>query len=466
MKDAEGLLLRFFLTRSRRRKELARATHTADPRPQARRSGTMGGARPPRPAAAGLTESDLVTLYSVGAVRAIAAGDGFAPVAGTSYFVVEGPLELRATIEGSTLVLGTIARGECFEAAAETGAVPYTLTAREAATVIELGPLAFDLLPPAAQRTLGRIVTSSSARHFDALAARLATVAGRNAHLSTMLKGAAHAERLLAVPALRDALAQIPALPVRAAGLATRLLDDRTHADDVVESIKNDPALASLVLKRVNSAYYGLETKVSDHYRALLLLGTASVYQLILEAAVESVIPDTPESRDIQARATLTSVLAYEIALASGQVNPLLASTIGLLHNIGHSIALMIRKTRPDVADLLDCVDAPALGAAVLTAWGLPERVFEVVARQDQPHALLPEELDVHGAELAVLYVARVCHDVLLERATPPVQVSAYMARLGLRDSDCATFCREKLVPALAKKVESLPAAVRARLQS
>ena len=170
-------------------------------------------------------------------------------------------------------------------------------------------------------------------------------------------------------------------------------------------------------------------------------------------------------SRDIQARATLTAVLAYEIALASGQVNPLLASTIGLLHNIGASIGLLVRKTRPEVAELLDCVESPALGAAVLTGWGLPERVFEVVARQDQPHALLPEELDVHGAELAVLYVARVCHDVLLERATPPANVGAYMARLGLRETNCAAFCRDTLVPTLAKKAESLPATVRARLQ-
>ncbi len=271
---------------------------------------------------------------------------------------------------------------------------------------------------------------------------------------------------MLAVPQLREALAQIPALPVRATGLASKLLDDRTHGDEVVESIKNDPALASLILKRVNSAYYGLETKVSDHYRALLLLGTATVYQLILESAVDSVIPDVPESREIQARASLISVLAYEIGLASGHGNPLVVSTIGLLHNVGDSIARLIRRTRPDVAGLVDCIDSPALGAAVLTGWGLPERVSQVVERQDQPQVLLPEELDVHAAELAVLYLARVCHDVLLERASPRAHVGAYMARLGLRETDCAAFCRDTLVPALAKKADSLPATVRARLQS
>jgi HD-like signal output (HDOD) protein len=426
----------------------------------------MGGARPPRPAVAGLTESDLVTLYGVGVVRPIAAGESFVPSAGACYFVIEGPLELCRTTNGVSVSLGVVGRGECLEAATD-GAPPYTVMARDTASVIELSALAFDLLPPATQRALGRIAALSSARRFDTLAARHAALAGRNAHLVSLMKDAsARARRVLASPPLRQALAEIPALPVHATGLASKLLDDRTRADEVVESIKNDPALAGLVLKRVNSAFYGLETKVSDHYRALLLLGTATVYQLILESAIESVIPDTPESRDIQARATLVAVLAYEIAIASGQGHPLLASTIGLLHNIGDSIALLIRRTRPDAAALIDCVEPPALGAAMLTGWGLPERVSRVVEQQDQPKVLLPEELDVHGAELAVLYLARVCHDVLLERATPPANAGDYMARLGLREMDCATFCRETLVPALARKVDALPAAVRARLQS
>ena len=425
----------------------------------------MGGARPPRPAVVGLTESDLVTLYSTGAVRAIAKDDTFAPSAGACYFVVEGPLELRVGTNGHSVPLGVVGRGECVEAGAD--AVPYTMIAREAASVIELSGAALDLLPVTTQGALGRLAAASSARCFNALAARHAATAGRSAGLASVVRdGAARANRVLAMPPLSDALKQIPALPVPALGLASKILDDRTHADEIVESIKNDPALASLVLKRVNSAHYGLETKVSDHYRALLLLGTATVYQLIMESAVESVIPDMPESREIQARATLTSVLAYEVALASGRVPPLLASTIGLLHNIGDSIALLIRRTRPDAASWLDCVESPALGAAVLTGWGLPERVCEVVGRQDQPKVLHPEELGGHTAELAVLYVARVCHDVLLEKATPPDNVGEHLASLGIRDTTCAAFCKDTLVPALAKKVDSLPASVRARLQS
>jgi len=256
----------------------------------------MGGARPPRPAVGGLTESDLVTLYSAGTVRAIAKDQTFTPASGASYFVVEGPLELRATTQGAALVVGTVGKGDCLEVGGEGGEPPYLLIAREPASVVEIGAAAFELLPAATQCLLGRLAASSSARRFNALTARHTAAAGRGASLAAALRAAdRRVNRVLAAPQLRQALGDVPPLPMQAAGLATKILDDRTHADEVVESIKNDPALASLMLKRVNSAYYGLETKVSDHYRALLMLGTASVYQLILESAVESVIPDVPD---------------------------------------------------------------------------------------------------------------------------------------------------------------------------
>jgi HD-like signal output (HDOD) protein len=414
-----------------------------------------------------VSESDLVTLYSTGVVRTIAAGEPLvaehdAPDA--RYFVVDGPFELRATIDGHAVELGLVGRGECLQASSDSGDLPYTVIARDAATAIEFSAPAFDLLPAALQRTLNHQLAVSGARRFNALVSRHAAIAGRGARLVAAMKKATGDRQRALPPALARVLADIPALPVHARGLAIKLLDDHSHADEIVESIKSDSALASLVLKRANSVQYGIAGQVSDHYRALLLLGTATVYQLMLESAVESVIPEVPEGREVQARATLTSVLAYEIALASRRENPLLASTIGLLHNIGESVALLIRRTRPEAATLLDGVETPRLGAAVLAGWGLPDRVHQVVERQDEAQVLLPEELGDHGAEIAVLYLARVCHDMLLERATPPAHVGEYLRGLGFRETSCAALCRDVLFPGLAKKLDSLPAVARARL--
>ena len=424
--------------------------------------------RPPRTAPRGLSEADLVTLYGTGVVRTIAAGEPLFPehdAPEARYLVVDGPFELRTSIDGQPVELGLVGRGECLEVSSETGELPYSVIARDTGTAIEISAPAFELLPSALQRTLNTMLATSGARRFNTLAARHAAVAGRGMRLVAAMKKAAAEKNRALPPAITKVLGEIPALPVHARGLAIKLLDDHSHADEIVESIKTDNALASLVLKRANSVQYAAGGQVSDHYRALLLLGTATVYQLMLESAVESVIPEAAEGRETQARATLTSVLAYEIALASRRENPLLASTIGLLHNVGYSVALFIRRTRPEVAKSLDGVATPALGGAVLAGWGLPERVYQVVERQDEAQFLLPEELGLHGAEIAVLYLARVCHDLLIERTTPPAHIGEYLHRLGFREPTCVVLCRDVILPALAKKADSLPASVRTRLQ-
>jgi HD-like signal output (HDOD) protein len=421
--------------------------------------------RPPE----GLTDGDTASLYGAGTVRTLAPGAslGAEAAAGACYVVLEGALDLAASVDGSRVDLGTVVKGECFgpDGGAGGDRLACAATAREATTVVEVNPAVLELLPAPTQRALGRLAASTAATRLAGLAARHAGLAARNARLVAAVKArAADGGRALASARLREALAGIPRLPVHATDLAFKLLDERTHADEVVASIKNDPALASLVLKRVNSAYYALDTKVSDYYRAVLLLGTNAVYHLILESAVESVMPAEPAAREVQVRAHLMSAIAYEVALASRRVHPLFASTVGLLHNLGESVAMHLRRTHPDAAAAADGMEGPALGAAVLAAWGLPARVHEVVERQRLPELLLPAELGEHVDALAVLHVARACGHLIAGEVAPPAHAAEYLAELGLGRAGCAAFCRDTVGPALMRSAHRLPAAVRARL--
>ena len=151
------------------------------------------------------------------------------------------------------------------------------------------------------------------------------------------------------------------------------------------------------------------------------------------------------------------------MAHASGRLAPLVASTLGLLYNIGESVALLMRD-RPDAAPLVAIVEPEALGGAALAAWGLPERVHSVVARQREPELCRPEDIGSHAEELAVLWVAQSCHAVLFGRGAASPHTRVYMEWLGLREADCAAFCHDLLRPELAKHPERLPAAVRDRL--
>ena len=56
-------------------------------------------------------------------------------------------------------------------------------------------------------------------------------------------------------------LDEIPQLPKYATELAIKLLYDDAKVEEVVEGIQQDPSLASLVLKTVNSPTMGCETR-------------------------------------------------------------------------------------------------------------------------------------------------------------------------------------------------------------
>ena len=75
------------------------------------------GTRPARPTVPGLTDSDLVSLYNVASTRSLSPGECLIPEGGATdgcYIVIEGSLELRATVNGAPLGLGVIGKGECF----------------------------------------------------------------------------------------------------------------------------------------------------------------------------------------------------------------------------------------------------------------------------------------------------------------------------------------------------------------
>lgn len=460
----------FFRSRAR----AARAGHGRPPSSQGARPASGPPKtipRPPRAPLAGLSEQDMVSLYGVAAIRAVLPGervirdddDGARAI----YVVLDGSLEVSATANGEAVRIGVVGKGACIDTGASPAPVPYGATALEPSTVMEIGPAVLDLLPLPTQLALCRWAAASSAARVTGLLSLHADLAAKNLQLAAALKALEVRSRAcLSAPSLEPLLAAIPRLPVYATDLVFKLLNERTPADEVVDSIKNDPSLASLVLKRVNSAYYARPAQISDYYHAFLLLGVNNVYQLILESGVESVVPETAEAREIQVDAHLVSTLAREIALLSTDVPPLLGTTLGLLHNVGRSVALLLKDARPEIAALVDALDPPALGGRVLASWGLPERVFQVIADQRHAEFLPPARLESeHAREIAVLHLAHACHDMLRGRVLRAPYAEEYMRLLGFEGMSLAAFYRDRLAPALARHRDTLPAPVRKLLE-
>ena len=87
-----------------------------------------------------------------------------------------------------------------------------------------------------------------------------------------------------------DLISEVTQLPVQP-GAAMRLLwmleDPRTSAADLGRLIESDPALSTQVIRLSNTAFYGLSGKVSSAWRAVTVLGLATVRAIATTAAFD-----------------------------------------------------------------------------------------------------------------------------------------------------------------------------------
>ena len=239
-------------------------------------------------------------------------------------------------------------------------------------------------------------------------------------------------------------MGQLPSLPE----LFTKvrdLLDDPEHSiGDLGDLIGQDPALATKVVQIVNSAFFGMATKVTNIGKAVNYLGGRTVRDVVLGVEVFHNVPDIAKATGIDATelqrnslrcAELTAAIAGEMFPEAPDDRYL----AGLLVNVGllvlasrlpEVLAPMVTAARESGRPLHEIEREfqrqthAEIGAYLLGLWGLPMAVVEAVADQHTPGRLTPESFGLAGA----LHVAEglLLDEALLDRA--------YLARVGVED--------------------------------
>lgn len=193
------------------------------------------------------------------------------------------------------------------------------------------------------------------------------------------------------------------ALPPSPAALSTlmELMDiddgDEPNVAGLVTLLQREPVMLSVVLRHVNSPYYGLTKRVDSIERAVTLLGFLPVCNLVLTELVTTIFeqdvaePTRGIYQAICRESVATALFARELCQHVKQVAPEHAYTAGMLHQLGR-FALLSQS--PDVysalwhaADTTDQWHAPPpedevralqtdyaqAGAALARSWKLPE---------------------------------------------------------------------------------------------
>jgi len=200
-----------------------------------------------------------------------------------------------------------------------------------------------------------------------------------------------------------------------------RVMDSRdATADKIAAVISLDPALVAKMLKIANSALYNFPSPVETVSRAVSILGTKQIHDLVLAAGVSEAFDDLPnELMDMSVfwqRSVQTGILARTLGEGAGLHTGEALFVRGLLHNIGH---LVLYRQFPDLCrlalkqandgleqlynserKLIGC-SAIDVTIEVCRIWGLPQSFIESFEFLGHP-----EKSPELGRETAMLHIA------------------------------------------------------------
>lgn len=232
-------------------------------------------------------------------------------------------------------------------------------------------------------------------------------------------------ERVLNYPSL-------PSLP----GVAVRVLEltrnPKVSMQEIAQTVSMDPALATKVLKTVNSSYYGLSQPCPSIPRAMSMLGMNTVKSIVLGFSLVEMtksVAGNGDAFDLQAywrRAVYSAVASRSIALKAKCCDPEEAFTGSMIADIGMlacfaalreeylgalALAPEDHSEWPGIEQTALGFDHAKLGQQLASKWKLPPQLAECVGFHHDPlschpsHEKLLKCIGVGQAAAAVLSV-------------------------------------------------------------
>lgn len=219
--------------------------------------------------------------------------------------------------------------------------------------------------------------------------------------------------------------ARLVSLPDIYLRLRTILADPEFTMAEVAVVISRDPAITLRLLRLVNSSFYSFSSKVETVSRAVVLLGTRQVHDLVLATSVVDTFGmknDIVDMYDFWWRSVRCAVASRWLAALVIGCDMERLFVAGLLHDIGHMImyrahpelmgaaVLTARERGKPLHEMEREVlgfDYTAVGGELMRQWCLPESLWETTMFHNEP-----DKAGKYPRETGILHLA-----VLLTRA-------------------------------------------------
>ncbi len=181
--------------------------------------------------------------------------------------------------------------------------------------------------------------------------------------------------------------------------------DPNSTMDDLAEVLKLDPAISARLLRIVNSPLYGFPKQIDTVTRAVNLLGTQAINDLVTATTIGRTFSGMPiQLMDVPMfwrKSVLCALLAGKIAKSCGLEDSERFFIAGLLRDIGHLVLYQTVPRRAQSALIeagyletslaeveqssIGC-DFVEVGAELIRSWGMPVQIEQAIRCQLSPN--------------------------------------------------------------------------------
>ena len=207
-------------------------------------------------------------------------------------------------------------------------------------------------------------------------------------------------------------------------GICLRLFElihaPTTGVKDIAAVVGVDPNLTARLLRIANSSFYSFSRKIDTISRAVAVIGTAELYQLVLSVSAVKTFTNIPNELvgmdTFWRHSVYTGLLARALAIRANVLHPERLFVSGLMHDIG---SLVLYHQRPDaMRDILLMAEGDeevlyqaeldrfkfshaSVAGYLMEQWQLPEELLDAVTWHHQPERAEKAPLEAH-----ILYLA------------------------------------------------------------
>lgn len=223
-----------------------------------------------------------------------------------------------------------------------------------------------------------------------------------------------------------ETISNLPSHPIVIDRITKLLSNPRTSAEEIGKAITTDQALASKVLKLVNSAFYGFPGRISTLSHAIVILGFSTIKNVVLTASIfDSFRGKGAGTADFDLEqfwrhSIACGAAAQAIAKTIGHVEKEECFIAGLIHDIGKIILChylpevfdeVISYTRShdvlfyESEEQLFDMRHDEIGAYLAQHWNLPKNLHYAVRYHHKPspsHDHYMISAIVHAADIFV----------------------------------------------------------------